>query len=79
MTVAKIIQINLDESTSKEIDKLMYEGGIETQSELISTALSLLQWVVIQRKQGKKIYSFDDSNVNTLDIQRLNTIKIKTV
>jgi hypothetical protein len=54
------IQLDLPAEKVKELEELMEEINISTKKDLFNTALTLLAWVVDERKEGKKIASVDE-------------------
>ena len=54
------IQLDLPAGKVRELDELMEEANIGTRKDLFNTALTLLAWVVDERKEGKKIASVDE-------------------
>ena len=58
------IQLELPEDKVRELNELMEEAAITTRKDLFNTALSLLDWVVSERKQGRIITSLDEESGN---------------
>jgi hypothetical protein len=59
----KRIQLELPEKTVEDLKVLMEETGTETYKELISNALTLLDWCVQQVQEGRIIAAVDESNM----------------
>jgi hypothetical protein len=56
------IQLDLPEEKVQELDDLMREVNITTRKDLFNTALTLLVWVVNERKGGRIIASLDEED-----------------
>lgn len=56
------IQFDLPDSKVEELDKLMLAAGIKTRRELFNNALSLLEWALRQRKEGRVIASINEES-----------------
>jgi putative intracellular protease/amidase len=56
------IQFDLPDSKVEELEKLMLAAGIHTKRELFNNALSLLEWAIRQRKEGRVIASINESS-----------------
>jgi metal-responsive CopG/Arc/MetJ family transcriptional regulator len=62
MRIEEMVRIQLDmpDERVKELDALMQITGSATRKELFNNALTLLEWAVKERKQGRSIASVDD-------------------
>lgn len=58
------IQLDLDDAGIEMVDELKRLTGSRTYKDLFNNALSLLDWAVQQRIQGRKIASMDTRNEN---------------
>lgn len=54
------IQLDLPADKVRELEELMAEIEIKTKKDLFNTALTLLAWIVEERKEGRKIASIDE-------------------
>ncbi|MGA2599464.1 MAG: hypothetical protein ABSH09_21020 [Bryobacteraceae bacterium] len=54
------IQLDMPDERVKELDALMEITGSATRKELFNNALTLLEWAVKEKKQGRGIASIDD-------------------
>jgi len=54
------IQLDMPDERVKELDALMEITGSATRKELFNNALTLLEWAVKEKKQGRSIASVDD-------------------
>ena len=54
------IQIDVDSEAAKALDTLTKKLGYKRRRETVSTALDLLEWVVQQVSEGKKICSLEN-------------------
>ncbi len=53
------IQLELPESTVKRLRQLMKEGNVRTYSDIFGYALTGLEWMARERRQGRMIVSTD--------------------
>jgi metal-responsive CopG/Arc/MetJ family transcriptional regulator len=53
------IQLDLPEERVQELDELMREINMTTRKDLFNTALTLLVWVINERKEDRIIASLD--------------------
>ena len=56
------IQLELSEKSVEQMRELMKKANIKTYSELFSNALSILNWAVKERENGRLILSANQSN-----------------
>jgi hypothetical protein len=56
------VQFELPENKIKELETLMEEAGIRTKKDLFNNALSLLEWAIKERREGRIIASIDEKN-----------------
>ncbi|MBI5779633.1 MAG: hypothetical protein HZA49_09300 [Planctomycetes bacterium] len=56
------VQFELPESKIKELETLMKEAGIRTKKDLFNNALSLLEWAIKEKREGRIIASVDEKN-----------------
>lgn len=57
----KRIQFNVPEDKLEELDALQKDMGLSTRKELFNNAVTLLQWAVNRKKEGKTIAALDGS------------------
>jgi len=57
------MQFDLSEDRLTQLKNVMETCGIATQKELFNNALSLFEWAVKQRQDGRVISSVDDRNM----------------
>lgn len=53
-------QVELDEKRLNELEVLMKEIGVSTKKDMFNWALTILEWCVKERKQGRIIASVDE-------------------
>jgi len=77
---ARRIQLDIPEATVKRIKGLMDEVGIRTYSELFGNALTTLEWMVRERRQGRGVVSTDStfSEMRELSMPILDAIEPKS-
>ena len=56
------IQFELPEDKVRDLEELMKEAGISTRKDLFNNALTLLEWIVKEKKSGRIIASIDEEN-----------------
>jgi hypothetical protein len=56
------IQFELPEEKARELEALMKETGVATKKDFINNALTLLEWVIQEKKKGRSIASVDEEN-----------------
>lgn len=56
------VQFELPEAKIKELETLMKEAGIRTKKDLFNNALSLLEWAIKEKREGRIIASIDEKN-----------------
>jgi hypothetical protein len=63
------IQLDLDESGVRMLDRLKEATGSRTHKELFNNAITLLEWAVNQRQHGRIVASLDESDENYRELQ----------
>lgn len=58
----KKVQVEFSGTFIKRINAMMEELGIKTKKELFNSALTLLEWAIQERKQGKTLCSLDEKD-----------------
>ncbi len=53
------LQLEMDESRLKVIEKLMQLTDLHTKKEFINNALTLFKWAIEERQHGRQIASVD--------------------
>jgi hypothetical protein len=56
------IQFELPEEKVKELEAIMAEARITTKKDLFNNALTLWEWAVQERQNGRTIASVDEDN-----------------
>jgi hypothetical protein len=56
------IQFELPEEKIKELEAIMAEARITTKKDLFNNALTLWEWAVQERQNGRTIASIDEDN-----------------
>lgn len=56
------IQLELADEKVKELEELMSQVGLKTKKDLLNNALTLLEWAVRERSQGRIIASVDEED-----------------
>ena len=64
----KRIQVVIDADELRQLEELMRKCGISTKKELLLNALTLLEWVWHERKQGRIIASLDAGGGNIKEL-----------
>jgi hypothetical protein len=54
------IQIELSDENLSRYEKLMEKCGVRTKKDLINNALTLLEWAIRERENGRVIASVDE-------------------
>jgi hypothetical protein len=54
------VQLDLPVQRIEELEKLIAKTGVTTRKDLFENALTLLEWAVEQREQGRIIASVDE-------------------
>jgi hypothetical protein len=62
------IQLDLDDAGVELLEHLKRATGLKTHKELFNTAITLLEWAVNQRQQGRLIASMDEENKNYREV-----------
>jgi hypothetical protein len=63
------IQLDLDDTGVEVLESLKEATGSKTHKELFNNAVTLLDWAVKQRQDGRIIASLDESNENYRELQ----------
>jgi hypothetical protein len=63
------IQLDLDDAGVEVVEGLKEATGSKTHKELFNNAITLLDWAVKQRQDGRIIASLDESNENYRELQ----------
>jgi len=56
------IQYELSDKENAEIELLMKDTGIKTKRDFINNAITLFEWAINERKNGRIIGSIDEKN-----------------
>ena len=56
------MQFELPEARAAHLKEVMETCGLATQKDLINNALTLFEWAVKQRQEGRVISSVDETN-----------------
>ena len=69
------LQFEVDEDALREIEQLQELGGLRTKKDLLNNALTLLQWAVRQRSNGRAIISEgEDGSQRELEMPFLEAV-----
>jgi metal-responsive CopG/Arc/MetJ family transcriptional regulator len=60
MKNATRIQLELPNDMVKHIEELMKEANVRTKKDLFNNALSLLEWAIKEKRDGREIASIDE-------------------
>jgi hypothetical protein len=63
------IQLELDNAGKEQLSNLERLTGLKTHTDLFNAALTLLDWTVRQRGEGRIIASLDEKNMNYKELQ----------
>jgi hypothetical protein len=63
------IQLELDELGKEQLYELERVTGLKTHTDLFNAALTLLEWSIQQRVEGRIIASLDEKNMNYKELQ----------
>lgn len=63
------IQLDLPEHKLEELNELMKEANIGNRKDLFNTALTLLAWVVAQRKENRIITSLNEEEGSYIELK----------
>ena len=63
------IQLDLDETGMKSLEELKELTGSKTHKDLFNNAITLLDWAIAQRKEGRIIASLDEKDKNYKELQ----------
>lgn len=80
MNISKTrVQLDLSQTEIERMNWMMESCGIETRKELFNNALTVLEWMVHEVQEGRKIASFDDNKRERtiLSMPVLNTAAAK--
>ena len=71
------IQFDLPKGRVEQLDQMARLAGITTRKELFNNALTLLEWAIRQRAEGKKIFVADSDGhpVRELSMPILENIR----
>lgn len=62
------VQIELPTDRVEALDRLAAEAGLATRKELVSNALTLLEWAVKQVRRGRVLASIDDEEGRMIEL-----------
>lgn len=57
--MSKKIVFEVSDEQNSRLEKLMHEGNISTKKDLMNNALTILEWVMKQRKDGFVVGKLD--------------------
>lgn len=63
------VQFDMTEERLQELQELMVRCGIETRKDLFNNALSLMEWVVQERANGRAIAAIDEDSGRYKEVQ----------
>jgi len=63
------IQIEVDESGARVLDEIKQSTGLSTYKEIFNNSITLLEWAVKQRIEGRTIASLDERSKNYKELQ----------
>jgi hypothetical protein len=63
------IQLDVDASGVERLDDLKEKTGARTHKELFNNAITLLDWAVKQRQEGRIVASLDETNMKYKELQ----------
>lgn len=63
------VQFDLPENKVRDLEQLMTESGTQTKKELFNNALTLLEWAIKARRQGRIIASIDEADNKYSELQ----------
>jgi hypothetical protein len=63
------IQLDLDDAGTEVLDRLKEATGSKTHKELFNNAITLLDWAVKQRQEGRIVASLDETSENYRELQ----------
>ena len=63
------IQIEVDEAGSRILEEIKQKTGLSTYKEIFNNSVTLLEWAVKQRVQGRAIASLDERSKNYIELQ----------
>jgi hypothetical protein len=63
------VQFDITDERLRELEELMERCGIETRKDLFNNALSLMEWVVEQRANGRAIAAINESSGSYKELQ----------
>lgn len=74
------IQFDLPDAKIRDLDRLMEIGGIRTRRELFNNALSIFEWAMRQREEGRTIAAIDEksSSYRELSMPVLDNVRPRT-
>ena len=62
------VQLDLPVHRVEVLDRLALEAGLSTRKDLMSNALTLLQWAVKEVRRGRVIASVDDKEGRMIEL-----------
>lgn len=62
------MQFEMPEAKAAQLKEVMEKCGISSQKELFNNALTLFEWAVKQREQGRSISSVDERTLKFRDL-----------
>ena len=70
-------QLDISDSRNEDLESLMERCGISTKKELISYALSTLEWAVEETEKGNEVAAInrDDQKFYTLRMPPLDAVR----
>ncbi len=63
------IQIEVDDAGAKLLDDIKQRTGMSTYKDIFSNAITLFEWAVKQRAEGRSIASLDEHSKNYRELQ----------
>ncbi len=54
------IQIEIDETGSQVLDRIKQSTGVNTYKDIFNNAITLFEWAIRQREEGRVIASLDE-------------------
>jgi hypothetical protein len=73
----KRLQFLMEDQLVKQLDALVEETGLKTRTQLLNSALTLFEWAVRERKNGRVIASVDEiaNKYKEIDLPGLPAVK----
>ena len=63
------VQLDLDRPGVELLEELKEKTGGKTYKEVFNNAITLLDWAVRQRQEGRVVASLDETNMNYKELQ----------